>query len=136
LLCASELARREREVVPGRTSRTRLARSAVMAVAERLGNTPAVARGSYISPAVLDGFERGEVVGACLGQDDVLGLAKGGGLHAAEHALATFLRAVARRTAGGPRLRALRGGARTEAAGRPSTAVAKPDRRAARGLDR
>lgn len=137
VLCASELTLRERELAPGRTSRERLARSAVIAVAERLGNTPAVARGSYISPAVLDGFARGEVVGACLGQDEVLGLAKNGGLHPAERALARFLRVVARRTsAAAPRLRAIRGGGRPEAARRPSTAVAMPDRRAARRPDR
>ncbi|HSD20958.1 MAG TPA: DNA topoisomerase IB, partial [Anaeromyxobacter sp.] len=100
------------------------------------GNTPAVARGSYISPAVLDGFARGHVVGSCLRPDDVLGLAKRGGLHPAERALARFLRAVARRAPGGPRLRVLPGGARQEPARRPSSALGKPDRRAARGPER
>jgi DNA topoisomerase-1 len=136
LLCASELALREREIVAGRTSRKRLAQAAVTAVADRLGNTPAVARGSYISPAVLDGFARGEVVASCLGPDDVLGLARRGGLHPAERALATFLRGVALRTPGGRGLRAIRGGARAEATGRPSSAVGMPARRAARGPER
>ena len=136
LLCASELALREREIVAGRTSRKRLAQAAVTAVAERLGNTPAVARGSYISPAVLDGFAQGEVVGSCLRPEDVLGLARGGGLHPAERALARFLEAVARRAPGGPRLRLVRGGARSEATRRPSSALGKPDRRAARGPER
>jgi DNA topoisomerase-1 len=133
LLCAGELARKELEIVPGRTSRKRLAQAAVKEVAARLGNTPAVARGSYISPAVLEGFAEGRCVSAGLGPDDVLGLGTRGGLHEAEKALVTFLRA-ATRPSGGAKLRAIRGGGRAEPSRQREAggAVAKPLRRAAR----
>jgi DNA topoisomerase IB len=43
---------------------TRRAVSAVMKeVSERLGNTPAVARKSYVDPRLTEAFERGEVIG-------------------------------------------------------------------------
>ncbi|ABS25913.1 DNA topoisomerase IB [Anaeromyxobacter sp. Fw109-5] len=130
LLCASELALRERELVPGRTSRKRMAQAAVKAVAERLGNTPAVARGSYISPAVLEAFARGQVVRSCLEPGDVLGLARGGGLHPAERALTLLLRGLAAGADRAPR-KGARVAARPEDA-RPAGAVGKPVRRAAR----
>ncbi|WP_242340621.1 MULTISPECIES: DNA topoisomerase IB [unclassified Anaeromyxobacter] len=134
LLCASALAEAARELVPGRTSRKRLVQAAVKAVAQRLGNTPAVARGSYISPAVLEGFARGEVVSCGLSPDDVLGLARGGGLHAAERALVTFLRRAATR---GPAQRS-RGTRSVVRPGplRPSGPLGKPERRAARAPER
>jgi hypothetical protein len=88
-----------------------------------------VARGSYISPAVFEGFARGRVIGACLGPRDVVGLSPPGGLHAAERALATFLRAATPR----PALRPVRGGSRGPGrASRPTGSTAKPLRRAAR----
>ncbi len=134
LLCASALAEGARELVSGRTSRKRMAQAAVKAVAQRLGNTPAVARGSYVSPAVLDGFARGEVVSCGLAPGDVLGLARGGGLLEAERALVTFLRGVSTRR---PARRAR--GPRSDA--RPvrprlSGPLGKPVRRAARAPER
>ncbi len=39
-------------------------RSAVVEVAAYLGNTPAVARGSYIDPRILDRWEAGESIAA------------------------------------------------------------------------
>jgi DNA topoisomerase-1 len=136
LLCAGELARRELELVPGRTSRKRLAQAAVKEVAARLGNTPAVARGSYISPAVLEGFAAGRCVSAGLGPEEVLGLGTRGGLHEAEKALVTFLRATVRTPAARARRRALRGGGRADASREREAggAVGKPLRRAARRL--
>jgi DNA topoisomerase-1 len=133
LLAASELARLEKEIVPERTSRKRLAQAAVKAVAARLGNTPAVARGSYISPAVLEGFADGRCVPCGLGPDDVIGIGAKGGLHEAEKALVTFLRAAVRETSPSPKLRALRGGGRAAPRERKASgSVAKPLRRAAR----
>ena len=41
-----------------KTARARAERQAVVAVAQQLGNTPTVARGSYIDPRVIDAFER------------------------------------------------------------------------------
>jgi DNA topoisomerase-1 len=98
VLCASELARFEREHRPHRARRKQLATAAVKAVAERLGNTPAVARSSYVSPAVLDGFARGRVTGCCLEPDEVLGGHARGGLHAVERAVVELLRNAAPRT--------------------------------------
>jgi DNA topoisomerase I len=96
LLCASELARRAAELVPGRTDRKKVAVAAVKSVAERLGNTPAVARASYVSPVVLDGFAHGHVIGCCYEPDEI-GVAVGRGLHRVEDALVAFLAARVRR---------------------------------------
>jgi DNA topoisomerase IB len=40
----------------------RAIRAAIKRVAERLGNTPAVCRSSYIDPRVLDRFRQGETI--------------------------------------------------------------------------
>lgn len=107
LLCASELARHARHLAPGRTDRRRLEVAAVKAVAGRLGNTPAVARASYVSPAVLRAFGAGTVIGCCYRPEEI-GVAVSRGLHRVEAALVALLRAEAPRPA--PRLRVLRGG--------------------------
>ncbi|HET6448853.1 MAG TPA: hypothetical protein VFG31_07050, partial [Conexibacter sp.] len=49
-----------------RTSRRRLVKAAIDEVATFLGNTPAVARGSYIDPRVIDRFDEGLTVAAAL----------------------------------------------------------------------
>lgn len=51
---------------PGDTkaSRTRAVRQAVLEVSSYLGNTPTVARSSYIDPRVLDLYESGTTIGA------------------------------------------------------------------------
>jgi DNA topoisomerase I len=60
VLAAVELAR---EGAPGSKGRGESAiRAAVKRVAERLGNTPAVCRSSYIDPRVLDRFRHGETI--------------------------------------------------------------------------
>lgn len=43
---------------------TRVASAVMKEVAEELGNTPAVARGSYVDPRVVTGYERGMTIGA------------------------------------------------------------------------
>jgi len=139
LLCASELARAAAAAPPGGASSRRVAakaaNAAVKAVAAKLGNTPAVARASYISPAVLDGFVRGRTIACVLGDGEVLGRAAGG-LHEAERALLAFLRASARR-APAPALRVVRGGLRERLrATAPAGSTAKPFRRAARRAER
>jgi DNA topoisomerase I len=48
------------------TARTRAIRRAVVEVSEYLGNTPAVARSSYIDPRVIDRFLHGETIGYAL----------------------------------------------------------------------
>jgi DNA topoisomerase-1 len=64
LICACVLARDACETA-GKTSRTAMTRrvaSAIRETAQFLGNTPAVCRASYVSPALLERYERGEVV--------------------------------------------------------------------------
>jgi len=56
----------------GETSEAQRRRAVVRVVREvaaELGNTPAVARGSYVDPRVIEQFERGETVGDDLGAD-------------------------------------------------------------------
>ncbi|MDQ7993014.1 MAG: DNA topoisomerase IB [Propionicimonas sp.] len=50
------------EAADSRASRRRAIRAAVARVAGYLGNTPAVARNSYIDPRVIDRFERGSTI--------------------------------------------------------------------------
>jgi DNA topoisomerase I len=64
-LCAVALAVRARQASPN-ASRRRLVKAAVDEVATFLGNTPAVARGSYIDPRVIDRFDAGLTVAAAL----------------------------------------------------------------------
>ncbi len=60
VLAAVELAREEPPASKGGGERA--IRAAVKRVAERLGNTPAVCRSSYIDPRVLDRFRQGETI--------------------------------------------------------------------------
>jgi DNA topoisomerase IB len=48
------------------TARTRAVKKAMAQVAEYLGNTPRVARGSYVDPRVLDRFEEGVTIAPTL----------------------------------------------------------------------
>lgn len=135
LLCASELARRHPEALEASsTARKRLVAEAVKTVAERLGNTPAVARSSYISPAVVDGFHDGQVIGAALEPDCVIG-DHAAALHAAERELLALLRAASPPRRRAPVVATLRSGGRgtrPPRAGRPAGSAAKPLPRAAR----
>jgi DNA topoisomerase-1 len=62
LVCARELARAGSDSSESSTARKRKMVAAVRITAERLGNTPAVCRASYIYPAVLNSFERGHTI--------------------------------------------------------------------------
>ena len=64
-LCAVALAVRAQDA-SSRTSRRRLVKAAIDEVATFLGNTPAVARGSYVDPRIVDRFEDGLTVAAAL----------------------------------------------------------------------
>jgi DNA topoisomerase I len=64
-LCAVALAVRAQDAT-SRTSRRRLVKATIDEVATFLGNTPAVARGSYVDPRVIDRFEEGLTVAAAL----------------------------------------------------------------------
>jgi DNA topoisomerase IB len=60
VLAAAELA--AVEPPSSKSAAERAIREAVKNVAERLGNTPAVCRRSYIDPKVLDRFRAGETI--------------------------------------------------------------------------
>ena len=53
-----------RALEPGRSATKRAVVEAVRLTADRLGNTPAVARGSYVHPAVLEAYMEGGLGGA------------------------------------------------------------------------
>jgi DNA topoisomerase I len=52
------------DAVSTKTARRRAVRRAAERVSEQLGNTPAVARRSYVDPRVVDRFEAGETIAA------------------------------------------------------------------------
>ncbi|MET9066656.1 DNA topoisomerase IB [Streptosporangium sandarakinum] len=93
-----------------RTGRRRAISRVVSEVAGYLGNTPAVARASYIDPRVIEAYERGRTIGPALGKlgaDVAFGqLATHGGV---EQAVISLLRDPARE---GSRRKARRGGGR------------------------
>ncbi|HVX23442.1 MAG TPA: hypothetical protein VHB02_19020 [Acidimicrobiales bacterium] len=66
VLAAAALAGKEPVPATG-TGRRRAVAAAVAAVAEQLGNTPAVCRSSYVDPRVVDRFESGETLRDHLG---------------------------------------------------------------------
>jgi DNA topoisomerase IB len=61
VLAAVSLAERADDV-HSPTRRTKAVRAAMVDVSRYLGNTPAVARGSYVDPRVIDAFEQGETI--------------------------------------------------------------------------
>ncbi|MFA4927545.1 MAG: hypothetical protein WC558_03455, partial [Patulibacter sp.] len=65
VLAAVGLAERAAEAV-SRTAHQRAIRDTIGEVAEMLGNTPAVARSSYIDPRVIDRYDSGWTIAACL----------------------------------------------------------------------
>ena len=76
----------------GKTARKKKIVAAIRETADRLGNTPAICRASYISPAVLDQFERGRVVERHFQDVEELLERRRGGLHPSERALLALLR--------------------------------------------
>ena len=99
LICACALARtrasfKSAEDVRPAKQKTVLKKSMVSAVreaSEHLGNTPAVARASYIYPSVLALFERGQVVDRYFKSVDELAAHAGEGMHCSEKALLHIL---------------------------------------------
>lgn len=72
-LAAARLDHYERRPTPRARSRQRVIKAVVKEVAEMLGNTPAVARRSYIDPRVLDSYLSGTTIGVDLDQVETLG---------------------------------------------------------------
>ena len=98
LICACALARAQgvscnRDGVKA-VKKTMVA--AVKEVSEHLGNTPAVARDSYIYPSVLAMFAQGRVVARYFDSVDELAQQEKPGLHCAEKALLEMLEGGAR----------------------------------------
>ncbi|WP_305849544.1 DNA topoisomerase IB [Pyxidicoccus parkwayensis] len=100
LICACALARARERVKKeaggedGLVKKTALKKTMVAAVKEaaaHLGNTPAVAKSSYIYPSVLAMFERGQVVDRYFESVDELAATTSEGLHCSEKALLDML---------------------------------------------
>ncbi len=97
LICACALARARQRVKQaaaegGVKAAKKTMVAAVREAAEHLGNTPAVARNSYIYPSVLAMFEQGKVVGRYFESVDELAEHEGPHLHCSEKALLTMLK--------------------------------------------
>jgi DNA topoisomerase-1 len=91
LVCARELARAGSDPSESRTARKRKMVAAVRITAERLGNTPAVCRASYIYPSVLNSFERGRTIDRHFEPVEKLATARRG-LRQSERALLRLLK--------------------------------------------
>ena len=92
LVCACALARNGVETAETKTVRNKRIVAAIKETAEVLGNTPAVCRGSYVCPEIINSFEKGQVIDACSTKIDDLIAFRGHGLHKAEQALLKFLK--------------------------------------------
>jgi DNA topoisomerase-1 len=91
LICACALAR-DGEAPDRKTVRNKRIAAAIKETAEVLGNTPAVCRGSYVCPEIINAFDRGRIVKNCYTRlDDLIGF-RGRGLHESEKALLKFLK--------------------------------------------
>jgi DNA topoisomerase-1 len=91
LVCAAALARVGTDSAESKSARRRKVVAAVKETAETLGNTPAVCRSSYISPAVLDDFDRGRTIDRSVGSVAEL-VASGRRLRRSERALLKLLK--------------------------------------------
>lgn len=92
LVCACALAREGVEAPLKKTARNKRIVAAIKETAEVLGNTPAVCRGSYVCPEIINAFEKGRVIDNTVNSLDDLIAFRGRGLHKAEKSLLTFLR--------------------------------------------
>lgn len=90
LICACALARAGADGADSKTARKRKIVAAVKETAEKLGNTPAICRSSYIYPTVLKRFEKGRVIERCLAEVEELGRRRS--LHASERDLLRMLK--------------------------------------------
>jgi DNA topoisomerase-1 len=92
LVCACALARDGSEIPEKKTARNKRIVAAIKETAEVLGNTPAVCRGSYVCPEIINSFEKGQIIDNCTTKLDDLIAFRGHGLHKAEQALLRFLK--------------------------------------------
>src|SRR5215213_439750 len=92
LVCACALARDGSEIPAHQMARNKRIVAAIKETAEVLGNTPAVCRGSYVCPEIINAFEKGQIITDCTTKLDDLIAFRGRGLHKAEQALLKFLK--------------------------------------------
>ena len=92
LVCACALAREGTDIPAQKTAQKKRIVAAIKETAEVLGNTPAVCRGSYVCPEIIDSFEKGRVLDACTTSLDDLIAYRGHGLQKAEKSLLKFLK--------------------------------------------
>jgi len=92
LVCACALAREGDEIPVRKTARNKKIVAAIKETAEVLGNTPAVCRGSYVCPEIINAFEKGRVIDNHVEKLDDLIAYRGRGLHRAEQSLLRFLK--------------------------------------------
>jgi DNA topoisomerase I len=91
LICACALSR-DGEIPDKQIARNKRVVEAIKETAEVLGNTPAVCRGSYVCPEVINAFEKGKLIGTGYGTVEELLAFRGRGLHKAEKAMLRFLK--------------------------------------------
>ena len=92
LVCACALARQGDEIPEQKVARKKKIVAAIKETAEVLGNTPAVCRGSYVCPEIIDAYDKGQVIDHCFGSLEDLVAFRGRGLHESEEALLKFLK--------------------------------------------
>jgi DNA topoisomerase-1 len=91
VLAAARLDHFERRPPSPARSRQRVIRDVVKEVGEMLGNTPAVARRSYIDPRVLDSYLSGTTIGVAIEHVETLGEVADRRRHEAERAVLQLL---------------------------------------------
>lgn len=92
LICASALARTGVDKDDSKGMRNRKMVAAIKETSEALGNTPAVCRKSYICPAILNAYEKGQVVSNYFPTLESFLRYRGTQLHPVEKSLVKFLK--------------------------------------------
>jgi DNA topoisomerase-1 len=92
LVCACALSQAGLVIGESVTARRKTIAAAVKQTAQNLGNTPAVCRASYISPAVIESFRKGRVIDARGGSvEQLVSSCDGTALRRCERALLALL---------------------------------------------
>ena len=92
LICACALARAGVDEDESQTARKKKVVEAIKETAEILGNTPAVCRSSYISPDVLNNYEKGRIIDQYFDNVEEMVSRRTRGLHSYEKSLLRLLK--------------------------------------------
>ncbi|HAF13959.1 MAG TPA: DNA topoisomerase [Blastocatellia bacterium] len=92
VVCACALAHLGTDNFEQSASRKRKIAGAIKTTAQALGNTPSVCRSSYICPAVIESFEKGEIIEYHFNTPEEFVAYRGAKLHPAEAALLKLLK--------------------------------------------